>query len=65
MNTKKIYCINCNKIGHNVKECSDPIYSYGIICMKITSDVLPSPFMIEDYLINKITENQLFSFANL
>lgn len=65
MNTKKIYCINCNKLGHNVKECSEPIYSYGIICMKILPDVLPSPFMIETYLINKTIDIDNYNYFNL
>lgn len=65
MNTKKIYCVNCNKVGHNLKECIEPIYSYGIICMKISSDVLLSPFIIENYLINKIIDIDNYNYVNL
>ena len=33
---KKLFCINCGKIGHNSKRCLCPIISIGIICFKIT-----------------------------
>ena len=38
--SKKLYCVNCGKIGHNLKECLEPIYSYGIICIKIDKDII-------------------------
>lgn len=28
---KKIYCINCGNYGHKVKNCTEPVLSYGII----------------------------------
>lgn len=65
MNTKKTYCINCNKYGHNVKECIEPIYSYGIICMKINNNIIPSPLIIENYLINKIIDIDEYNLLNL
>ena len=52
MNSKKPYCTNCCKCGHNLKECVEPIISYGIICMKITDDLIYSPISIENFLIN-------------
>ena len=30
-------CSNCNKIGHNSKQCSEPITSVGIFCFKLDS----------------------------
>ena len=65
MNTKKPYCVNCNKCGHNSKECTEPIYSYGIICMKINDDIIPSPFLIENFLINKIIDIDEYNLLNL
>jgi ADP-ribose pyrophosphatase YjhB (NUDIX family) len=65
MNTKKPYCINCNKCGHNSKECIEPIYSYGIICIKINDDIIPSPFIIENFLINKIIDIDEYNLLNL
>ena len=34
-NNKDKICINCGKLGHIHKTCSDPIKSYGILCLKI------------------------------
>ena len=65
MNIKKTYCINCNKYGHNLKECIEPIYSYGIICMKIDNDILQSPIIIENFLINKIIDIDKYNLLNL
>lgn len=68
MNSKKPYCTNCCKCGHNLKECIEPIISYGIICMKITDDLIYSPSIIENFLINKvidIDEYNLFNLNNL
>ena len=65
MNSKKPYCINCNKCGHNSKECIEPIYSYGIICIKIDDIIIPSPILIENYLINKIIDIDEFNLLNL
>ena len=65
MNSKKPYCINCNKCGHNSKECIEPIYSYGIICIKINDTIIPSPLIIENYLINKIIDIDEFNLLNL
>lgn len=31
---KTIYCTNCGKIGHNYKNCKNPIISYGIMLFK-------------------------------
>lgn len=63
--SKKAYCVNCGKLGHNLKECSEPIYSYGIICMKVDNEVIPSPYIIENFLINKIIDIDTFNYSNL
>lgn len=53
---KKIkYCNNCNQDGHNYKECSDPITSYGIICYRIVNSEI-------EYLI--IRRRFSFSYAD-
>ena len=65
MNNKKQFCINCNKSGHNLKLCTEPIYSYGIICIKIDNIIIPSPIIIEDFLINKIINIDEFNLLNL
>jgi 8-oxo-dGTP pyrophosphatase MutT (NUDIX family) len=35
---KIIYCVNCGKKGHKIKNCNYPIVSYGIICIKLNID---------------------------
>tara|TARA_B110001452_G_scaffold267060_1_gene275582 strand:+ start:1391 stop:2197 length:807 start_codon:yes stop_codon:yes gene_type:complete len=35
---KTIYCTNCGKIGHNYKNCKNPIISYGIMLFKYESN---------------------------
>ena len=35
---KTIYCTNCGKIGHNHKNCKNPIISYGIMLFKYEVD---------------------------
>jgi len=37
---KPKYCNNCNTDGHNYKECTEPITSYGIICYQIIDNVI-------------------------
>lgn len=65
MNSKKLYCVNCSKLGHNLKECAEPIFSYGIICMKINDEIINSPYIIENYLINKIIDIDEYNLQNL
>ena len=54
MSNKKLYCINCGKNGHLIKECCDPVFSYGIICMKLDDSLNTPPQFIEKFLVNKI-----------
>ena len=28
----ELYCMNCNKKGHIFKSCTEPVYSYGLLC---------------------------------
>ena len=35
----KQYCSNCNKIGHTLKQCNEPITSIGIFCFKLTENI--------------------------
>jgi len=65
MNPKKLYCVNCNKSGHSFKECCEPIFSYGIICMKINDTSIISHHIIEDYLINKVIDIEKYNLLNL
>lgn len=35
--SRKNYCSNCGKYGHNIKKCDDPITSLGFICIKFSN----------------------------
>jgi 8-oxo-dGTP pyrophosphatase MutT (NUDIX family) len=65
MNTKKLFCINCTKNTHLVKDCNEPIYSYGIICAKLDESLKIPPYFFEKILVNKIIDTEEFNFANL
>jgi ADP-ribose pyrophosphatase YjhB (NUDIX family) len=56
------YCINCGKLGHNNKLCSEPIISCGIICFNISKISL---FKIENFLYNKFIEIEDYNYKNL
>ena len=36
---KNIICNNCGKFGHTHKQCSEPITSIGIICIRVADDI--------------------------
>jgi len=65
MTSKKMYCINCGKNDHLLKECNEPIFSYGIICMKLDNKLNISPQIIEKFLVNKLIDIEEYNFTNL
>ena len=65
MNSKKIFCINCSKNTHFSKDCHEPVISYGIICIKLDESLGISPYMIEQFLVNKIIDYEEYNFSNL
>ena len=38
-NSSKLFCSNCNKQGHIIKNCIEPITSYGIFCFKLDDNI--------------------------
>ena len=36
---KNTYCTNCGKLGHNYKNCKNPIISYGIMLFKYETNL--------------------------
>ena len=65
MNSPKILCINCGKLGHQFKSCDEPIISYGIVCFNIESDLNISNKSIENYFYNKFIDIEEFNYSNL
>lgn len=52
---KNIYCVNCGKKGHKIKNCNFPIISYGIICIKL---FINNNFIDISNIINYIRNNE-------
>ena len=65
MNSKKSFCTNCNRINHSSRDCHEPVFSYGIICVKIDESLNIQPSNIENFLINKVIDFEEYNFANL
>ena len=38
-NTSKLFCSNCSKQGHVIRNCIEPIASYGIFCFKLDDNI--------------------------
>jgi 8-oxo-dGTP pyrophosphatase MutT (NUDIX family) len=53
---KQITCNNCGKFGHTHKQCSEPITSLGIICIKVNDK-------IKQELKSKLVHNGLFDIS--
>lgn len=67
-NNKKIYCNNCNKLGHYYNNCKEPICSYGLICVNtIKSDdiSLLSKLSINTSNINYTNDVDMYNFSLL
>lgn len=50
MNKKKILCANCGSSNHMYKNCTHPITSFGIICVRfnnIQGNILPEYLMVQ------------------
>jgi 8-oxo-dGTP pyrophosphatase MutT (NUDIX family) len=65
MSTRNVYCINCNKLNHTIKYCTEPIISYGIICVKFDDNLNVSVNCLEQYLVNKLIDMDEYNFTNL
>ena len=65
MNNKKLYCMNCSKISHLTKNCPEPIFSYGIICIKFDESIKILPGSFEQFLVNKLIDIEEYNFSNL
>ena len=65
MNSPKNMCLNCGKIGHLLKLCTEPVVSYGIICFKLSHELNINNKSIENYFYNKFLEISEFNYQNL
>lgn len=54
---KQITCNNCGKFGHTHKQCSEPITSLGIICIKVDDK-------IKQELKSKLVHNGIFDISH-
>jgi 8-oxo-dGTP pyrophosphatase MutT (NUDIX family) len=53
---KQITCNNCGKFGHTHKQCSEPITSLGIICIKVNDK-------IKQHLKSNLVHNGMFDIS--
>jgi ADP-ribose pyrophosphatase YjhB (NUDIX family) len=58
-------CLNCGKLGHQVKSCDEPIISYGIICFNINSLLNITNKKIENFFYNKFIDINEFNYSNI
>lgn len=65
MSSLKNLCLNCNKIGHHIKYCDEPIISYGIICFTIAPIFNITNKHIENYFYNKYLDIGEYNYANI
>ena len=65
MSNLKNVCLNCNKSGHHIKYCDEPIISYGIICFTIASLFTITNKHIENYFYNKYLDIGEYNYANI
>ena len=65
MNSPKNNCLNCGKNGHIIKQCNEPIISYGLICFNINPMLNISTKSIDKFLHNKFLDIDEFNLSNL
>lgn len=65
MNSPKNICLNCNKPGHMLKLCPDPVISCGIICLNIDNKFNVNYNLLENYFYNKYIDVSEFNYQNL
>jgi 8-oxo-dGTP pyrophosphatase MutT (NUDIX family) len=65
MSLSKNICLNCGKMGHQHKQCNDPIISCGIICFNICPELNISNKLIENYFFNKFIDISEFNYINI
>lgn len=65
MNSPKNTCLNCGKLGHQSKNCDEPIISYGIICFTLDENINVKNKNIENYFYNKYLDIGEYNYQNL
>ncbi len=56
-----LICINCDKKGHGIRNCQNPITSYGIIAVKkFNNDKDNAQFEINESLRNIVDSNKIY-----
>ncbi len=65
MSSPKNICLNCGKNGHQVKFCSEPIVSYGLVCYNFDAKLNLDQDLIKNFFYNKFIDINEFNYANL
>jgi len=56
-----LYCCNCSKFGHTIRNCPEPKISVGMICVKIHG----IPYNINLHVIDKYFDVDSFNYSNI
>ena len=62
--SRKNYCSNCGKYGHNVKKCDEPTTSLGVICVKFC-DLPLNNEVFKKFLSSRYLEIDNYNFSHL
>ena len=54
---KNVFCVNCGEKGHVVKECVNPITSFGIIAFKVINEKFDEVFDKNEYLVQILNDS--------
>jgi 8-oxo-dGTP pyrophosphatase MutT (NUDIX family) len=62
--SRKNYCSNCGKYGHNVKKCDEPTTSLGVMCVKFCN--LPfNKEVFNKFLSSRYLEIDNYNFSHI
>ena len=61
----KNVCLNCGKVGHQLRLCDQAIISYGIICFNISKELNIDNKLIENFFYNKFLDIEEYNYTNL
>ncbi len=62
--SKKNYCSNCGKYGHNIKKCDEPTTSLGVICVKFNNLPINND-VFKKFISSKYLEIDNYNFSHI
>ena len=62
--SRKNYCSNCGKYGHNIKKCDEPTTSLGVICVKFCNLPINNE-VFKKFISSKYLEIDNYNFSHI